>query len=139
MWGCFGNEAAPQFFQKGGCVVATLTAIFTAQDKLSKAMQNAGNAGSKTTGIIQKLGKIGSVAMKGIVTAVAAAGTALLALGKNAVSAGMNYETSMSQVMATMGKTTATKEGKAAYDILTAAAEKMGAETAFSASQAADA
>ena len=119
--------------------MATLTAIFTAQDNLSKAMQNAGNAGSKTSGIMQKLGKIGSVAMKGIVTAVTAAGTALLALGKKAVSVGMNFETSMSQVMATMGINTSTKEGQQAYETLTAAAEKMGAETAFTASQAADA
>ena len=102
-------------------------------------MANAGNAGSKTSSIMQKLGKIGSVAMKGIITAVTAAGTALLALGKKAVNVGMNFETSMSQVMATMGVNTATAEGQAAYDKLSAAAEKMGAETAFTASQAADA
>ena len=94
--------------------MATLTAIFNAQDNLSKAMANAGNAGSKTSGIMQKLGKIGSVAMKGIVTAVTAAGTALLALGKKAVSVGMNFETSMSQVMATMGVDRSTAEGQAA-------------------------
>ena len=119
--------------------MATLTAIFQAQDNLSKAMANAANAGSKTTGVMQKLGKIGSAAMKGIITAVTAAGTALLAFGKNAVNAGMSFETSMSQVMATMGLNTATAQGQAAYDTLTAAAEQMGAETAFSASQAADA
>lgn len=119
--------------------MATLTAIFNAQDNLSKAMANAGNAGSKTSGIMQKLGKIGSVAMKGIVTAVTAAGTALLALGKKAVSVGMNFETSMSQVMATMGVDRSTAEGQAAYETLSAAAQKMGAETAFTASEAADA
>ena len=119
--------------------MATLTAIFQAQDNLSKAMTNAANAGSKTTGVMQKLGKIGSAAMKATGVAIAAASTALLAFGKNAVSAGMNFETSMSQVMATMGLNTATAQGQAAYDTLTAAAEKMGAETAFSASQAADA
>ena len=37
--------------------MATLPAIFNAQDNLSKAMANAGNAGSKTSGIMQKLGK----------------------------------------------------------------------------------
>lgn len=119
--------------------MATLTAIFQAQDNLSRAMANAGNAGSKTTGIIQKLGKIGSAAMKATGVAIAAASTALLAFGKSAVTAGMGFETSMSQVMATMGMNTSTAEGQAAYDTLTAAAEKMGAETAFSASQAADA
>lgn len=119
--------------------MATLTAIFRAQDNLSKAMANAGNAGSKTTGIIQKLGKIGSAAMKATGVAIAAASTSLLAFGKSAVTAGMGFETSMSQVMATMGMNASTAEGQAAYDTLTAAAEKMGAETAFSASQAADA
>lgn len=119
--------------------MATLTAIFTAQDNLSKAMANAGNAGTKTSGIMQKLGKIGSVAMKGIITAVTAAGTALLALGKKAVDVGMNFETSMSQVMATMGINKSTAEGQKAYETLSAAAEKMGAETAFTASEAADA
>ena len=119
--------------------MATLTAIFQAQDNLSNAMTKAGNAGSKATGIMQKLGKIGSVAMKGIVTAVTAAGTALVALGKKAVSVGMNFETSMSQVMATMGIDKSTEEGQAAYDKLSAAAQKMGAETAFTASQSADA
>ncbi len=119
--------------------MATLTAIFTAQDNLSKAMQNAGNAGNKTSGIMQKLGKIGSVAMKGIITAVAAAGTALLAFGKKAVSVGMSYESSMSQVMATMGLDKSTDEGAKAYETLSAAAEHMGATTAFSTTEAADA
>lgn len=119
--------------------MATLTAIFQAQDNLSKAMTNAANAGSKTTSVMQKLGKLGSAAMKATGVAIAAASTALLAFGKNAVTAGMNFETSMSQVMATMGMNTSTAEGQAAYETLTAAAEKMGAETAFSASQAADA
>ena len=128
-----------------GCAVATLKAIFTAQDNLSSAMAKAGNAGSKTTGIMQKLGKIGSVAMKGIVTAVTAAGTALLALGKKAINVGMQFETSMSQVMATMGidknSTFINSAGEAvnSYEMLSAAAEKMGAETAFTSSQAADA
>ena len=119
--------------------MATLTAIFQAQDNLSKAMTNAANAGSKTTSVMQKLGKLGSAAMKATGVAIAAASTALLAFGKSAVTAGMNFETSMSQVMATMGMNTSTAEGQAAFETLTAAAEKMGAETAFSASQAADA
>lgn len=119
--------------------MATLTAIFNAQDNLSKAMANAGNAGSKTTGIMQKLGKIGSVAMKGIITAVVAAGTALVALGKKAVNVGMSYESSMSQVMATMGLDKSTEAGLRAYETLSAAAEKMGATTAFSTTEAADA
>ena len=119
--------------------MATLTAIFQAQDNLSKAMLNAANTSSKASNAMQKLGKIGGKALKGTGVAIAAASAALLGFGKKAVSVGMEYETAMSKVMATMGMNTATAEGQAAYDTLTAAAEKMGAETAFSASQAADA
>lgn len=120
-------------------MVTTLTAIFRAQDKLSSALAKAGTQGSKTTGILRKLGSVGSKAVKGIVTAIGAAGTALIGLGKKALDVGMNFESSMSQVMATMGKNTGTAEGRAAYEQLSAAAEQMGAETAFSASQAAEA
>lgn len=120
-------------------MVTTLTAIFRAQDKLSSALAKAGTQGSKTTGILKKLGSVGSKAVKGIVTAIGAAGTALIGLGKKALDVGMNFESSMSQVMATMGKNTGTAEGRAAYEQLSAAAEQMGAETAFSASQAAEA
>lgn len=125
--------------------MATLTAIFTAQDRLSKTLANAGNQGSKLQGVMNKIGSVGSKAMKGIVTAVAAAGTALVGLGKKAIDVGMSYETSMSQVMATMGIgrdtvfRTASGELVNAYDVLDQAASEMGRTTAFSATQAADA
>ena len=125
--------------------MATLTAIFTAQDRLSKTLANAGNQGSKLQGVMNKIGSVGSKAMKGIVTAVTAAGTALVGLGKKAIDVGMSYETSMSQVMATMGIgrdtvfRTASGELVNAYDVLDQAASEMGRTTAFSATQAADA
>lgn len=131
--------------QKGAVVLATLTAIFSAQDKLSGALSKAGQQGSKLQKVFDKMGSVGAAAMKGIITSVTATSTALVALGKNVVDAGMAYETSMSQVMATMGITqdtmfeTSSGEMANAYDMLSAAAKEMGASTAFSTSEAADA
>ena len=42
--------------------MATLTAIFQAQDNLSKAMLNAANTSSNASNAMQKLGKIGGKA-----------------------------------------------------------------------------
>ena len=65
--------------------------------------------------------------------AVTAASTAVVGFGKSAVTAGSQFDTSMSQVAATMGKST--DEIKDLREF----AKKMGSETAFSASEAADA
>ena len=69
------------------------------------------------------------------------AGKSLLSLGKSAVSVGKNFESSMSQVIATMGVTTdtMTENGENIYDKLSEKAKEMGATTKFSASEAADA
>lgn len=69
----------------------------------------------------------------GIKKGLAAARTAVVGFGKSAVTAGLQFDTSMSQVAATMGKST--DEIKDLREF----AKKMGSETAFSASEAADA
>lgn len=69
----------------------------------------------------------------GIKKGLAAARTAMVGFGKSAVKAGLQFDTSMSQVAATMGKST--DEIKDLREF----AKKMGSETAFSASEAADA
>lgn len=69
----------------------------------------------------------------GIKKGLAAARTAMVGFGKSAVTAGSQFDTSMSQVAATMGKST--DEIKDLREF----AKKMGSETAFSASEAADA
>lgn len=69
----------------------------------------------------------------GIKKGLAAAHTAVVGFGKSAVTAGLQFDTSMSQVAATMGKST--DEIKDLREF----AKKMGSETAFSASEAADA
>lgn len=65
--------------------------------------------------------------------AIAAASGAVVAFGASSVKTGMTFDTSMSQVAATMGKTT--DEIKGLRDF----AQQMGATTAFSATEAAEA
>lgn len=71
---------------------------------------------------------LGSLASAGIQKAA----SAIIDFGKESIQTGMNFDSAMSQVAATMGLTTA--------DIgdLTACAKEMGATTAFSATEAAE-
>lgn len=84
------------------------------------------NAGGKFSAAMGGALKYGSIAL-------AAAGASMLAFGKDAVQAGMSFDSSMSQVAATMG-TTVDQIGE-----LRELALEMGSTTAFSASEAADA
>lgn len=95
------------------------------------------NASAKVSGIAGKItGTLGKAAKTGAIAAAAAVGaatTAAIAFGKSAVDAGMKFDQSMSQVAATMGTTVDQIEELRDF------AQEMGATTAFSASQAADA
>ena len=92
------------------------------------------------TGIKTGLADMAKTVSGGVVKALEAAAAALVAIGGYAVSVGKKFETSMSQVMATMGITKTTIEnGKNSYEILKKAAADAGATTVFSASEAADA
>lgn len=71
-------------------------------------------------------------------TACTAATTAVAGLATAAVNVGKEFESSMSQVYATMGIDKASTEGQQAMETLEAAAKEMGATTAFSASEAAE-
>lgn len=72
--------------------------------------------------------------------AIAGAGSALAGLGAYAVKVGSEFESSMSQVAATMGMTTEEiHNGSEAYETLATAAKNAGATTKFTATQAADA
>lgn len=82
---------------------------------------------------ITKLKKIGGAAAKAVGAAAAATGAAMVAFGKQSIEAGMQFDSSMSQVAATMG-TTVDQIGE-----LRDFAMEMGSKTAFSATQAADA
>lgn len=93
------------------------------------------------------LGKLGSVAgagmkaVAGAVTgAVTAATGAVTGLGTAAVKVGSSFDSSMAQVIATMGIARDTvQDGVNCFDLLSQAAQDAGANTTFSASEAADA
>lgn len=82
---------------------------------------------------------LGSLA-KVSTAAIAGAGSALAGLGTYAVKVGSEFESSMSQVAATMGMTTEEiHNGSEAYETLATAAKNAGATTKFTATQAAEA
>lgn len=89
-----------------------------------------------SSGFIKGLNSIKSVAgnvAKMAAAAIGKAATAITAFGASAVRTGMNFDSAMSQVAATMGKSV--DEIQDLRDF----AKEMGAKTAFSASQAAEA
>lgn len=75
---------------------------------------------------------------KTLAIGVTAAAVAVGAITMNAVEIGKAFESSMSQVAATLQLDTATEAGAAQYAILEEAARQCGRETAFSASEAAE-
>ena len=75
-------------------------------------------AESTATGGGSKIGKALGGAAKAAGAAVAAASTAVVAFSKSSVDAGMQFDTAMSQVAATMGKTVDVASSAATYAIL---------------------
>ena len=102
-----------------------------------KATSRIASISSAIKGGLSAAAKVGGAAMLAISGAV-------MAFGKSAVDASMAFDSSMSQVAATMGYTSdeindmTTKAGQD-FAMLRDFAQQMGASTAFSASQAADA
>ncbi|MDE5770675.1 MAG: phage tail tape measure protein, partial [Ruminococcus sp.] len=92
---------------------------------------------NSVSGCISTVSGLGSA----LLNVAETAGKGLLSLGKSAVSVGKNFESSMSQVIATMGVTsdTMTENGENIYEKLSEKAKEMGSTTKFSASEAADA
>ena len=104
---------------------------------LKQAQSGAQSMGSKIGSALGTAAKVGAAAL-------AAATTAVVAFGKSSVDAGMNFDSSMSQVAATMGYTVdqlndSTSEASQNFNRLRDFAQEMGRTTAFSATQAADA
>lgn len=87
----------------------------------------------KSKGLVDSIGSGAKTAMKVAGAAVLGASTAMTGFAATAVNVGMTFDSSMSQVAATMG-TTVDQIGE-----LREYAQEMGAKTAFSATQAADA
>ena len=79
------------------------------------------------------IGGFAKAAVLGVGAAVAAVGAGIVSFGKDAIGAGSQFDTSMSQVAATMGTTVDQIQDLSNF------AMEMGATTAFSATEAADA
>lgn len=99
--------------------------------------------GLDTKGIENGLGKISSLASKGLATAtktITATSAALSGMGGYAIKVGSSFEAAMSQVAATMGMSAEEiHNGSAEFSKLQEAAKNAGATTKFSATQAAEA
>lgn len=100
--------------------------------QLGKMAKLAGKIGISKIGT--GIANTAKLAAAGIGTATAAAG----GLAMSAINVGKQFESSMSQVQATMLLDTSTAEGQQAYKTLENAARECGATTAFSAVEAAE-
>lgn len=104
----------------------TLAIKDTAYKKgLKDAEGNASSSTSKIGGVFKAVGKVAK-------TAMVAGSAAAVAFTKTSIDAGMNFDTAMSQVAATMG-TTVDKIGN-----VKAKAEEMGRTTKYTATEAAE-
>ena len=100
---------------------------------LQQGMDEARRQTNNLSGTTQTaLGNLAASAARDIANAVKDAFTTA---AKFVVETGKSFESSMSQVSATMGITTASKD----YEVLSAAAKEMGATTKYSATQAGEA
>lgn len=95
-------------------------------ENLVKASKQAENFSEKIKNVMAKVGKL---TLAGISATTAAA----VGFAKNSISVGQRFDSAMSQVAATMGTTVDNIQNLREF------AQKMGSETAFSASQAAEA
>ena len=97
------------------------------KEAYDRGLQDA-ESSAKSSGIGDVFGKIGTAVKTGFLVAGAAAAK----FGKDSIQTGLEFDTAMSQVAATMGKTSSEITDLREY------AEEMGAKTAFSASEAAE-
>lgn len=89
---------------------------------------------------VNSLGSIAKVGSKVAIAAVTSISTAVVGMGVAATNVGMNFESSMSQVAATMGITAdEIANGSESFEMLEKAAKDAGATTQFSATQSAEA
>lgn len=107
--------------------------------ELELAIKIAGKVESSFTSALGKAGNGLKSLTKTMAAATAAAGAAVGAVAVKAIGVGKEFEGAMSQVQATMLLDTGTEEGVAAMETLENAARQCGRDTAFSATQAAEA
>lgn len=89
---------------------------------------------------LKEAGSVGKIAFGNVLgSAITGTTQKLAGLATGAAQVGLNFETAMSQVAATMGITTEEiKAGNASFEMLSAKAKEMGATTKYTASQAAE-
>lgn len=128
---------------KGRELKATVVLEGKTSKSLKAAFENAGRMGKNTetslNSVMKKFGGFAASAAKAVATGFAAAGAAVTAFGVSATKVGMDFESAMSQVSATMLLDKSTERGLKDFETLENAAREMGRETAFSASEAAEA
>lgn len=98
-------------------------------DKVTKGIKRIASSASDTGK------KVGKAAVKGIAVGLTAASVAVTGLGAASIATGKNFESGMSQVAATMGVVA----DSADYKVLEKSAKDMGASTAFTSAEAAEA
>lgn len=112
--------------------------------KAQQAFNTIKELGNKLTALGSKATKVfanaaGALA-KGLMVSVGVAVTAISGIGAAAINVGAQFETSMSQVAATMGMTAdEANYSNEQYSMLANKAKEMGATTKFSASESAEA
>ena len=107
--------------------------------ELEIAIKIAGKLDKSLNTALKAVGKGVVGVTKTLATASAATAAAVGAIGAASVNVGKEFEQAMSQVSATLMIDKTTKEGAAAFAQLEEAARKCGRETAFSATEAAEA
>lgn len=108
-----------------------------------KDVREVGDEAERSGGKFEKLGGLAKAAGLAIGVALGAAVGVVGAFGMSAVNTGMEFDSAMSQVSATMGLTTADIAGNVngagdTFEALRDKAKEMGAATNFSATQAAE-
>lgn len=98
----------------------------------SKFNKGMNEADSSFSSFSSKMSSIGSGIVTGIGVAITAAATSMVAFGKSSVEAGMEFDSAVSQLAATMGTTTDQIEE------LREKAIELGSSTSFSATEAAE-
>lgn len=116
-------------------------------DELKKAEKATKGVGDAAGNASKEIGEFKDELKSDVQNAakvVAALTAAILAVGKASVDAGMEFDSSMKKVMATLGYTEeqlndSSSEASRTYQVLRDYAQEMGASTKFSASQSAEA
>lgn len=106
--------------------------------EMELAIKIAGKIDKSFNNAISTVNKTIRGATKTMAIGAAAAAAAVSAVSAKAIQIGKEFESSMSQVSATLRINKATQEGAQQYAILEEAARQCGRETAFSATEAAE-